>query len=115
MLNLKVKPANRNRIIAIFLIGALSGGLGRGGFHGLFVLLIDGGLMLIVAVMIGNVANYLLSKLGIRWGAAVSARDTEGLLDMEEPPMPDVEAEKDRAALNYGIVWALFSLLLNFF
>ena len=115
MLNLKIKPANRNRIAVIFFIGALSGALGRGGFESLYALLIDGCLMLIAAVMIGNIANYLLSKLGIRWGASVSDRDTEGLLDAEELPLAEVDAEKDKAALNYGILWASFSLLLHFF
>lgn len=115
MLHLNIKPQNRNRVAIIFLLGGIWGVLDMRSFKGLIPFLIDGAIILVATVIMGNITRYILDKLGI--STVRNKENATNILDVEIEELSEqqIEDRKDVDVLNYAILWALLVIILSLF
>ncbi len=113
MLHLNIKPQNQGLVVLIFALGGLWGVFAIGRFKGFFEFIIDGTIILVITVLLGNLTNLLLRKLGFRLFEEnpIAADDILDVEPAEESPK-QTEDQKDKAALVYAALWAGLLVLL---
>jgi hypothetical protein len=109
---MRIKPQNRSRIIVLGILSAGWSLLDPATHFSFTELLIGSILFLILVITLGNFTNYLLRKAGLDFRQKTLP---DNILDMQERTTSarQSEDEKDRWALNYGIVWALVLVILT--
>ena len=107
----RIKPQNRSRIIVLGILSVGWSLLDPAAHYSFTELLIGSVLFLILTVTLGNFTNFLLRKAGIDFRQKTLPDD---ILDLEEQvnTAAQSEDEKDRWALNFGIVWAAVLVVL---
>ena len=111
MFHIKTKPQNRNRIFIIFAIGGIWGIVDMWQFKGIISFVIDGVIVLVFTVILGNITHFVLKKIGIDLFSTNKRSELILDADNEELSKAEIENKRDIAALNYGIIWALFILI----
>ena len=104
------KPQNRIRILVLFLLAGCWYLLTESRFE-LLVFLVNGLLGLIIFVVLGNATRFVFDKAG--WNPRKI--ETANILDAEEDIVDRTQEEdiKDKATLNYGIIWAIIFIFIS--
>lgn len=114
MLHLNIKPQNQGLVLLIFTLGGLWGIFTVSRFKGFIEFVVDGTIVLVLTVLLGNLTNYLLRKFGFR--LLDPPRElADDILDAEptEVSPKQTEDQKDKAALVYAAMWAGLLVLLE--
>lgn len=114
MLHLNIKPQNQGLVVLIFTLGGLWGIFSVWRFKGFLEFIIDGTIILVITVLLGNLTNLLLRKLGFRLFEE-NPITVDDILDAEptEKSPKQTEDQKDKAALVYAALWAGLLVLLT--
>ncbi|MEL7005216.1 MAG: hypothetical protein AAFN93_21140, partial [Bacteroidota bacterium] len=97
---MNIKPQNQGLVLVIFILGGLWGTLENERFKGVLGFVIDGFLILVLTVVLGNITNYIFKKLGLDI-LQRNEKVQQEILDFESQTIdqPDTENKKDKAAL----------------
>lgn len=112
MLHLNIKPQNQLLVLLIFILGGTWGIVISWRFKGLFDFFIDGTIILVITVLLGNLTHLVLSKMGFRLFDK-NRQLEEQLLDAEIDPkvLEPSEDEKEKqpwcTALSGLAYWCL--------
>ena len=112
MLNINIKPQNRNRVFVIFALGGLGGIIAASEFKGIIAFVVDGGMVLVGCVLLGmltskvfNVFNFDPFRFFNPDPKVIEPRENETTVS-------EIEDRKDGDALNFGILWAILFLFI---